>query len=63
MSYRCYFCKKTQEPNVPAVMVVMETRKKEYPVRHKKDKVIDKGGAGFETVREVISCVECSKER
>lgn len=63
MSFRCHFCKEVSEPGVSSVMVVLETRDKVYEERRKEKKIIDRGGKGFETVREVISCKACAKGR
>lgn len=73
--FNCNKCKKAIGPGVRENKVVVETRAKTYPERyaktgtdgergergfHTKAKVIDKGGSGFETVREVALCPDCA---
>lgn len=57
--FRCGLCGKVSLPNEAAIMVVVETREKVYPYRSEEDK----GGTGFETVKEVLAHVACAKER
>lgn len=63
MSFKCHFCKQTTTPGEAAVMIVLETRDKVYEERRREKKIIDRGGAGFETVREAKSCKECASGR
>jgi hypothetical protein len=64
MAFRCGFCNKAQEAGTSPVMVVTETRAKNYPERRKQtrmgNKVIDKGGQGSEIVSEVRACEKCA---
>lgn len=55
----CGLCGKVSKPNEAAVMVVMEIREVVYPQREY-DEVVDKGGTGCETVREVLAHKECA---
>lgn len=63
--YNCQKCGKTTPAGRPAVRVVTETRKKEYPIRRKggeSSRVVDNGGVGYETVREIMVCsTACGK--
>ena len=65
MSFRCWYTGKVATPGTRAVKVIVETRRKEYafrpkaiPVkrkgRKKKQWRDDKGGIGFERVKEVL---------
>lgn len=53
----CDKCKKVQGPGIKASKVVVETRKKEYLPRPDAD---DRGGIGYETVREESRCPPCA---
>lgn len=59
MSFHCYHCKKVERKPISAVI---ETRAKVYPARMGMDNetgrevVIDKGGEGWEIVREGLFC-------
>jgi hypothetical protein len=64
MSFICCFCKKAQPDRTKPIKVVLETRRKVYPVRRdKEDEVIDKGGIGRETVKEAYICKYCARKR
>ena len=69
MSFRCYYTGKVAAPGSRAVKVIVEIRKKEYefrpkaiPVRRKgrkkKQHRDDKGGVGWERVKEVMMTAE-----
>ena len=69
MSFRCWYTGKVATPGTRAVKVIVETRRKEYafrpkaiPVkrkgRKKKQWRDDKGGIGFERVKEVMMTPE-----
>lgn len=59
MSFKCDMCGKAQPNGFGPHKVVRETRRKSYAERCKADKVIDRGGKGFETVYEVDACGTC----
>lgn len=69
--YRCHLCGVVVPPNTPVHRKVVETRRREYPFRkdahlffkdgHLKKKD-DRGGVGFEIVREVVVCPSCFEE-
>jgi len=50
--FRCGFCQKTTAPGGKQVLVVTETRSKQYP----------EGGRGTEIVHQVPACASCAKE-
>lgn len=69
MSFRCYYTGKVAAPGTRAVKVIVEIRRKEYdfrpkaiPVRRKgrkkKQYRDDKGGVGWERVKEVMMTPE-----
>jgi hypothetical protein len=69
MSFRCWYTGKVATPGTRSVKVIVETRRKEYefrpkaiPVkrkgRKKKQWRDDKGGIGFERVKEVMMTPE-----
>ena len=69
MSFRCWYTGKVATPGTRAVKVIVETRRKDYdfrpkaiPVkrkgRKKKQWRDDKGGIGFERVKEVLMTPE-----
>jgi len=69
MSFRCWYTGSVATPGTRAVKVIVETRRKEYsfrpkaiPVRRKGRKKKqwrdDKGGIGFERVKEVLMTPE-----
>ena len=63
MSFRCQKCGDAQGDGTTPITVVIERRNKVYPVRRDaKGDVIDKGGAGYETVREIKACSRCVPE-
>lgn len=64
MSFICDKCHKPQRNHIKPIRVVVEIRKKIYPIRYAKDgkTVIDKGGKGIEIAREMNLCLPCSKE-
>lgn len=62
MSFRCEICEKAQEAGTAPVVQVVEQRRVSYPQRMKGKKVIDPGGSGLETVREVKVCPKCVEE-
>ncbi len=61
MSFKCEVCRETQNHGVKANKQVVEIRKVTYPTVKKKDGniVIPEG---FETVRELDVCPECSNK-
>lgn len=64
MSFRCDLCGEAQPEGSSPTKVVTATRNKNYPERFKKtdsgNKVIDRGGQGYETVTEVNACDSCA---
>jgi hypothetical protein len=64
MSFICYSCKKPQPNRTKPIKIVLETRRKIYPVRrNKENEVIDKGGIGRETVKDAYICKYCARKR
>lgn len=60
MSFVCQICDEPQKDGSKPTLIAIEQRNKIYPTRrNKEDKVIDKGGSGYETVREIQVCGEC----
>lgn len=62
--FKCESCKKFSKPGDKATKVIVEERQMVYPPRYKEDEfgrqaIIDKGGEGFETIREVTVCPAC----
>jgi hypothetical protein len=61
MSFKCDVCKKPQDNGVKGTKIVTEIRNITYPtVRDKFGKI--KTPTGYETVKEVYACSECSKK-
>lgn len=64
MSFICQKCEEAQPKGTEPVKVVVETRKKNYPVRYGtfegKTVTIDEGGTGTEIVRELTVCAACA---
>ena len=61
MSFVCQICGKSQRDGSIPTLIQTECRDKVYPERRdKEDKIIDKGGSGYETVREVQACKQCA---
>jgi len=68
--YICEHCSKQTSAGQPAYFITIETRKKIYPERFcmtpngktKTGIIIDNGGIGFETVREIQVCEKCAKD-
>jgi hypothetical protein len=72
--YRCQLCSKNSKPHTPAYKITIEIRATRYPFQEKanacfklqKDgttkflRTHDRGGTGYETVREVTACPECA---
>lgn len=63
-------CGRTPKPGEKPVMVVVETRTKDYPEVlgppkgwNREPTIIDAGGHGFETVKELRLCAPCAKAR
>lgn len=64
MSFVCQICDESQEDGSTPTLIQTECRDKTYPARrNKEDKIIDKGGSGYETVREVQACEQCVLSR
>ena len=58
MGYTCQTCNKHQQSRPNRIIA---TREKIYPPRKDdRDKVIDKGGKGWETVRMKFVCTKCA---
>lgn len=60
MSFSCGNCGETQEDGTIPTLIVTERRDKIYPERSKDNTVVDKGGRGYETVREIQACEKCA---
>ncbi len=61
MSFVCQICDEPQKNGIKPILVAIEQRNKTYPERRdKEDKIVDKGGSGYETVREVQACKQCA---
>lgn len=61
MSFVCQICDEPQKDGIKPTLIAIEQRNKTYPTRrNEEDKVIDKGGSGYETVREVQACEQCA---
>jgi len=62
MSYKCEIGGEVMGRGQKPKMVTVETRQKKYPVREDElENVIDEGGIGFETVKEVRACPACAE--
>ena len=60
MSFICDNCGKPQRDRRPQNKVIIDYRKKVYPVRKDENEiVIDKGGHGWEIVKEAGFCNTC----
>ena len=60
MSFRCDVCERAMPDGASPTIEVAETRRKVYPERtDNRGKVFDKGGEGWEIVREVKICKRC----
>ena len=62
MSFRCGVCKKAQKARTSATFVVLDRRSVNYEERRKDREVLDRGGAGWEIVQEVMACPDCAKK-
>lgn len=60
MSFRCKICNQAQKNGTSPVITVVEQRRVVYPERKKGNRVIDCGGVGTETVRELMVCADCA---
>jgi hypothetical protein len=72
--YRCEICGVVSKPRQPAYRIPFETRRTFYPYRPKVNACYkrlkgggtkfvhtdDRGGAGYETAREVTACGACA---
>ena len=60
MAFRCQKCGEAQRDWATPTLFVVERRDKTYPVRKNAEgDIIDKGGVGYETVREIQVCGKC----
>jgi len=63
--FRCDHCKKLSEPAEKLTLIVAETRDKTYPEirvgEGLRQKLLDKGGRGYEIVKETKACTRCAK--
>lgn len=59
----CDKCKQLQPLHSKPILTVIEQREKVYPVIYAEDgkTILDNGGVGVETVKEVNLCQECAK--
>lgn len=62
MSFRCEKCGEAQPVRTSPVSYVAEKRRVIYPERKKGKKVIDPGGEGYETVRQLDLCTQCAEK-
>lgn len=63
MSFICQICQKVQGNGIKPIPLVIKSRKVSYPERYNEEnKLIDKGGSGFEVVQEVQICNNCVEE-
>lgn len=69
MSFKCGFCRKSQEANVAVKTVIVERRERSYrnmiPVENKetgKVTFVPKMSEGWEIVKEVAACGECAEK-
>lgn len=60
MAFRCNVCNQAQPAGESPTMLVVEQRRVTYPERRKGKKIIDRGGNGIETVKEVMACSACA---
>ena len=72
----CENCKEQQDKGIAPIMCVTKQRRKVYPQRtqemmvqdddgketYRETVVIDKGGTGIETVKEIRCCEKCAKK-
>ena len=66
MSFTCGICHRPiRRKHAKPDRIILETRSKVYPERRnrKGDKVIDKGGKGWEIAKEVDACRRCVADR
>lgn len=61
MSFRCDFCNKPQKSGSSPVMIVTEKRQRVYEEVRDGNKLIDKGGVGWEIAKEKKACAKCIK--
>ena len=65
--FKCECCNKQISAGIPSQLFPIETRKKVYPPRYGKKGsqshvLMDAGGTGYETVREIQVCPDCYAE-
>ena len=60
MSFGCVNCGESQEDGSIPILIQVERRNKKYPERYKDSELIDKGGQGYETVKEIQVCETCA---
>ena len=64
MSFICDRCNRQQPKGTKPEKVIVETRKKEYPVVYNENiKLSDNGGSGYEIVKEISVCPRCFKKK
>jgi hypothetical protein len=63
MSFICQNCQEAQKNGVKPILFTSQRRKVKYPERYENEKLIDKGGSGFETAQEIQLCEKCIKEK
>lgn len=73
--FRCHFCQEVTPPGTKRHTVVVATREKIYPSRHREAKrsqgrfrsrnepAGDSGGKGVETKQEVAACPACAAKQ
>jgi hypothetical protein len=72
--YRCELCSSVVPASTPEIRVVVERREREYPARHRANRLIerlkgerdqrhrdDPGGHGSEIVHEARVCAACAE--
>ena len=63
--FRCERCNKVKGPYKKSVRVPVETRKMTYKevwtTEGRRRELLDKGGSGWETARELLVCEACEK--
>jgi hypothetical protein len=61
MSFTCQHCGEAQKDGTTPTLVVVEQRRKQYPVQYNEEgSVIDKGGTGLEIAKEIQACEDCA---
>lgn len=65
--YKCEICKSLIQRNIKSNKVVIEVRRKKYPLRAKAFKhhgkyIDDPGGTGYEIIKEKNACIECAEK-